>query len=114
MRWSGWRRSPRWRRNEHAYVLVQAHGEAGWTGRLVPLTVDGLIYASSMVMLDSVRRGSGVPALAVVVRLGHCRDAGCELCPRPGPWLIGAAEAAWPAVTLAGSYELLMVIIRGA
>jgi hypothetical protein len=40
---------------EHAYALVRAHGEAGWTGRLVPLTVDGLIYASSMVMLDSAR-----------------------------------------------------------
>jgi hypothetical protein len=26
---------------EHAYALVGAHGEAGWTGRLVPLTVDG-------------------------------------------------------------------------
>jgi hypothetical protein len=38
---------------EHAYALVQAHGEAGWTGRLVPLTLDGLIYASSMVMLNS-------------------------------------------------------------
>jgi Protein of unknown function (DUF2637) len=34
---------------EHAYALVRAHGEAGWTGRLVPLTVDGLVYASSMV-----------------------------------------------------------------
>jgi hypothetical protein len=40
---------------EHAYALVQAHGEAGWTGRLVPLTVGGLIYASSMVILDSAR-----------------------------------------------------------
>jgi hypothetical protein len=29
---------------EHAYALVPAHGEAGRTGRLVPLTVDGLIY----------------------------------------------------------------------
>jgi hypothetical protein len=28
----------------HAYALVRAHGEAGWTGRLVPLTVDGLIW----------------------------------------------------------------------
>ena len=35
---------------EHAYALVRAHGEAGLTGRLVPLTVAGLIYASSMVM----------------------------------------------------------------
>jgi hypothetical protein len=33
---------------EHAYVLARAHGETGWTARLVPLTVDGLIYASSM------------------------------------------------------------------
>ncbi len=49
---------------EHAYALVRAHGEAGWTARLVPLTVDGLIYASSMVMLDSARRRMPVPALA--------------------------------------------------
>jgi hypothetical protein len=32
-------------------------------GRLVPLTGDGLIYARSMVMLDSVRRKTPVPAL---------------------------------------------------
>ena len=48
---------------EHAYALVCVHGEAGWTGRLVPLTVDGLIYASLMVMLDSVRRKTPAPAL---------------------------------------------------
>ena len=44
---------------EHAYDLVRAHGEAGWTARLVPLPVDGLIYANSMVMLDSARRLAG-------------------------------------------------------
>ena len=33
---------------EHGYALVQAHGEAGWTARLVQFTVDGLIYASAM------------------------------------------------------------------
>jgi hypothetical protein len=49
---------------EHACDLMQAHGESGWTGRLIPLTVDGLIYASSMVMLDSARRDARVPALA--------------------------------------------------
>src|SRR5438270_41084 len=49
---------------EHAYALVRAHGETGWTGRLVPLTLDGMIYASSMVMLDSARRKTPVPALA--------------------------------------------------
>jgi hypothetical protein len=30
------------------YVLVRVHGEAGWTARLVPLTLDGLIHASSV------------------------------------------------------------------
>ena len=49
---------------EHAYALVRAHGEAGWTGRLVPLTLDGLVYVSSMVMLDSARRKMPVPVLA--------------------------------------------------
>jgi hypothetical protein len=50
--------------HEHASALVRAHGESGWTGRLIPLTVDGLIYASSMVMLDSARCKTPVPALA--------------------------------------------------
>ena len=49
---------------EHAYDLARAHGEIGWTARLVPLTVDGLIYASSMVMLDCARRKAPGPALA--------------------------------------------------
>jgi hypothetical protein len=31
-----------------------------------------------------------------------------------GHGIIGAAVAAWPAVALVSSYELLMVIIRGA
>jgi hypothetical protein len=49
---------------EHAYELVHGHGQTGWTAHLIPLTVDGLIRASSMVMLDSARRGLRVPALA--------------------------------------------------
>jgi len=27
----------------YAYALVHAHGETGWTARLTPLPVDGLI-----------------------------------------------------------------------
>src|SRR5262245_20848112 len=50
---------------EHAYDLVLAHGESGRTAHMVPLTVDGLIYASLMVLLDSARRKTPVPTLAV-------------------------------------------------
>lgn len=48
----------------HALALVEAHGEAGAVARLVPLTVDGLIYASSMALLASARQRRPAPPLA--------------------------------------------------
>jgi hypothetical protein len=61
---------------EHAYDLVRAHGEAGWTARLVPLTVDGLIYASSMVMPGlRAKEGAGSGAGALAAGAGHHGDA---------------------------------------
>ena len=36
----------------HAYELVTSHGETGLTARLLPFTVDGLILAASMLILD--------------------------------------------------------------
>jgi hypothetical protein len=41
---------------QHAYELVRSHGESGVTARLVLFTVDGLIWAASMVVLDASRR----------------------------------------------------------
>jgi hypothetical protein len=100
---------------EHAYDLVQAQGEAGWTARLIPLTVDGLIYASSMVMLDSARRKMPVPALARwLLGLGIAATLAANVAHGLGDGLVGAAVAAWPAVALVGSYELLMMVIRGS
>jgi hypothetical protein len=97
---------------EHAYALVRAHGETGWTGRLVPLTVDGLIYVSSMVMLDSARCKVPVPRLARwLLGLGIAATLAANVTHGLGHGPIGAAVAAWPAVALVGSYELLMLII---
>jgi hypothetical protein len=100
---------------EHASALVRAHGESGWTGRLIPLTVDGLIYASSMVMLDAARRGARVPALARwLLGLGVVATLAANIAHGLGQGVLGAVVWAWPAVALVGSYELLMVIIRGS
>jgi hypothetical protein len=94
---------------EHAYDLVRAHSESGWTARMVPLTVDGLIYASSMVMLDSARRKTPVPALARwLFGLGIAATLAANVAHGLGHGLIGAAIAAWSA------YELLMLVIRSA
>lgn len=100
---------------EHAYDLVRAHGESGWTARMVPLTVDGLIYASSMAMLDYARRKAPVPALAQwLLGLGIAATLAANIAHGLGHGPVGAAVAAWPAVALVGSYELLMMIIRNA
>jgi hypothetical protein len=98
---------------EHASALVREHGESGWTGRLIPLTEDGLVYASSMVMLDSARRGVRVPALARwLLGLGIIATLAANVAHGLDHGLIGAAVGAWPAVALVGSYELLMTVIR--
>jgi hypothetical protein len=100
---------------EHAYALVRAHGEVSWTACLVPLTVDGLIYASSMVMLDSARRKVPIPALARwSLGLGIAASLAANIAHGLGHGLAGAAVAAWRAVALVGSYELLMTVIRNA
>ena len=48
----------------HAYAVVRAHGETGITARLEPVTIDGLVYASSMVVLYAARHRVPVPSLA--------------------------------------------------
>jgi hypothetical protein len=100
---------------EHAYDLVRIHPESGWTARMVPLTVDGLIYASPMVMLDSARRKTPVPVLAPwLLGLGIAATLAANVVHGLGHGLIGATVAAWPAVALVGSYELLMMVIRSS
>jgi Protein of unknown function (DUF2637) len=39
----------------HAYAVIRAHGASGVTARLEPATIDGLVYASSMVILYPAR-----------------------------------------------------------
>src|SRR5208282_2580115 len=97
----------------HAFDLVRAHGETGWTAHMVPLTVDGLIYSSSMVMLDSARRKTPVPALARwLLGLGIAATLAANVAHGLGHGPSGAVVAAWPAIALVGSYELLMIIMR--
>jgi hypothetical protein len=97
----------------HAYELVATHGESGPTARLVPLTMDGLIWAASMVMLDANRRHQPVPALAKwSLGIGIVATIGANLAHGLGHGVVGALVSAWPALALVGSYELLMALVR--
>jgi len=97
----------------HAYELVTTHGETGLTARLLPFTVDGLILAASMLILDSSRRGLPVPPLARwCLGAGIATTIRANLAHGLGHGPIGALVSAWPALALAGSFELLMTLIR--
>ena len=99
----------------HAYAVVRAHGETGITARLEPATIDGLVYASSMVVLYAARHRLPAPALARwLLGLGIAATLTANMAQGWSHGPTGAAVAAWPAVSLVGSYELLVWLIRTA
>jgi Protein of unknown function (DUF2637) len=97
----------------HAYAVVRAHGETGITARLEPATIDGLVYASSMVVLYAARHRVRVPSLArCLLGLGIAATLTANMAQGWSHGPVGAVVAAWPAVSLVGSYELLVWLIR--
>ena len=99
----------------HAYAVVREYGETGVTARLEPATIDGLVYASSMVILYAARHRLPVPKLARwMLALGILASLAVNVAQGWSHGLVGAVVAAWPAVSLVGSYELLAWIIRTA
>ena len=93
--------------------LVRSHGESGLTARLLPFTVDGLIWAASMVVLDASRRNQPVPRLAAwSLGTGIVATVSANLTHGVGHGPVGALVSAWPALALVGSFELLMMLIR--
>jgi len=99
----------------HAYAVVREYGESGVTALLEPATIDGLVYASSMVILYAARHRLPVPPLARwMLALGIAASLAVNVAQGCSHGVVGAAVAAWPAVALIGSYELLAWIIRTA
>ena len=95
----------------HAYAVIRAHGETGITARLEPATIDGLVYASSMVVLYAARHRVPVPSLARwLLALGIAATLTANMAQGWSHGPVGAVIAAWPAVSLVGSYELVWLI----
>lgn len=98
----------------HAHELVLANGEDHTTAALMPLTVDGLIFAASLSKLDATRRGRQAPALVYWTGgLGIVATLAANIAHGLTHGLVGAIVAGWPAVALVLVYELLMKLIRG-
>lgn len=81
----------------------------------MPFTVDGLIWAASMVILDANRRKQAVPALAKwSLGVGIVATIGANVAHGLSHGIVGALISAWPAVALVGSFELAMTLTRTA
>ena len=82
---------------QHAFELVRSHGESGVTARLVPFTVDGLIWAASMVVLDASRQNQPVPRLAAwSLGVGIVATVGANLAHGVGHGPVGPWSAPGP------------------
>ena len=102
-----------WVSYRHAVTVVSAHGESGWVGRMYPATVDGLIIAASMVLLDAARHRDRAPALAVwLLAAGITATLAANVLAGAGYGPLGAVVSAWPALAFVGCYELLMLLVR--
>ena len=93
----------------HIYGLGRAHGQDGTAARLLPLSVDGLILAASLVLLHEARNDRDAPRLArFMLWLGIAATIGANIAYGAGYGLLGALISAWPAVAFIGSVEIAM------
>ncbi|MBR8742494.1 hypothetical protein DSY14_12275 [Nocardiopsis sp. MG754419] len=97
----------------HAYAVVTEYGESGITAIMIPLTIDGLVYAASMVILHSARVGIKAPWLAwLLLWVGITATLAANIAHGWQNGVVGSIVAAWPAVALVGCYEMLMWLVR--
>ena len=99
----------------HIYGLGRAHGHDGTAARLLPLSVDGLILAASLVLLHEARNDRDVPRLArFMLWLGIAATIGANIAYGAGYGLLGALISAWPAVAFIGTVEIATQQVRRA
>jgi len=99
----------------HIYGLGRAHGQDGTAARLLPLSVDGLILAASLVLLHEARNDRDAPGLArFMLWLGIGATIGANIAFGAGYGLLGALISAWPAVAFIGAVEIAMQQVRRA
>ena len=92
---------------EHMREVAARAGE-GWRAWLLPLSVDGLVVAASMVLLTRRRAGMGGGRLAWAALLGGVGASLAANIAAAEPTVTARLVAAWPALAFAVAFELLL------
>jgi hypothetical protein len=98
----------------HMYELALRQSEPEWRAALFPLSVDGMIVASSMTLLSDARHGrkGGVLPWGLLI-IGSCASLAANVAVAD-PTVWSRIIHAWPSFALIGAYELLMREFRTA
>ncbi|RKS76491.1 uncharacterized protein DUF2637 [Actinomadura pelletieri DSM 43383] len=98
---------------KHLYDLADSKGESGATAVVLPVTVDGLILATSLVIVNAARHRSRPPVLAWLMLLA---GIGATLAGNVAHGIehgwAGSVVAGWPAVVAAGCFHLVIGEIK--
>ena len=92
----------------HIYWLARTHGQEQLDSVLMPLGVDGLIVAMTLVLLEQVRQGKRAPRLAyAMLWLGILATVGANILFGIRYGIVGSIVSAWPAVAFLGAVHVM-------
>lgn len=92
--------------DQHMHTPVLRHGETRWAAVLIPLSVDGMVVASSMSILMASRlgrRGERLPWTLLII--GSLASLAANVVVAE-PSLVGLVIVAWPSFAFVGAYHL--------
>ncbi|WP_344314151.1 DUF2637 domain-containing protein [Fodinicola feengrottensis] len=97
----------------HMHDWAAVNGEPAWRQPLFPLSVDGLVIAGSVVLLADSLAGRRRDWLAyVLVTAGAAVSVAANVLHGWHHPIAATVIAAWPPLSLIGSYELLMRLLH--
>jgi hypothetical protein len=97
----------------HQFELAAGHGESVLTAKLIPISIDGLLLAGTLAVLDASRRQTGHAWVArVTVGLGVAMTMWANIVHGIGYGWTGIIISGWPPVALMAAIEVLARMVR--
>lgn len=97
----------------HIYDLGHTHGESRLNSVLLALSVDGLILAMSLLILNEAKRGERAPFLSwLMLWAGIGATVGANVLYGVQFGAVGWMSSAWPAAAFIGSVHAVMGVVR--